>query len=308
MVARRLGNQQGRARRLVARGPGYGAVGAGHGIRQEADDTVLCFANQVNAFGQIFLAWGRAEQTFIHGRGAHAVQDCAHRLDLQQAFQQFGFAAVALHPDVQSALGQAVHQSHEIVFPPVRALGEIKPGNAAVKHVAAGHAGFHLPPGKQVGDNFSAALFDDLTVVEEGKFHAFGIAVNGLAVGAVKGIENRRVGLEIHSVVGQITLGQKSFDDFAADAVRRGIQGNAHVFLLLAAALGGGLSVAVIFYSGSSTEATHRALSGSKGAQPSTSTTESRSPKAAAPGMRKVFTSMRSMGFSSGLPACGAHS
>lgn len=75
------------------------------------------------------------------------------------------------------------------------------------------------------------ALLDDRAVAEQRELHAFGVAVDGLAVGAVEeGVECLGiVSLEIHLLVSDLMFGEKAFDDFAPQAVGCGIQGDAHL-------------------------------------------------------------------------------
>ena len=97
-------------------------------------------------------------------------------------------------------------------------------------HVAAGYAGLQRVAREQVGDDFAGTLLDDLAIGEQGKFHPFRIAVNGLAVCAIERVEFLRVSLEIYGVVCNPAFGKKGFDDLAADAVRRCIKGYAHAW------------------------------------------------------------------------------
>ena len=82
--------------------------------------------------------------------------------------------------------------------------------------------------GKQIGNNFTGALFNDFAVVKQRKFHTFRIAVNGLAVGAVEGVEGLRIGFEVYCGILQPAFRKKAFDDPAADAVGCGVKGYAH--------------------------------------------------------------------------------
>ena len=86
---------------------------------------------------------------------------------------------------------------------------------------------FEGVPGQQEGDDFPGALLDDRAVVEQRELHAFGVAVDGLAVGAVEGVECLGISLEIHGFVSDLMFGEKAFDDFAPQAVGCGIQGDA---------------------------------------------------------------------------------
>ena len=101
-----------------------------------------------------------------------------------------------------------------------------------MQQVAARHSAFQVMAGQQVGDDLARALLDGSTVIEQGEFHTFGIAIDGLAVGAVEGVEDLGVGLEVHGAVFDALGGHETFDDLAAHAVRRGIQGNTHIVVL----------------------------------------------------------------------------
>ena len=98
-----------------------------------------------------------------------------------------------------------------------------------MEHVATGYAALKGVAGKHVGNDFAGSLLDNLAIMKQWKFHSFRIAVNGLAVRAVKRVEFLRVSLEIYGVVCQPSLGKKGFDDLAAYAVWRRIKGYAHV-------------------------------------------------------------------------------
>ena len=160
--------------------------------------------------------------------GAGKVENGGDVADAQQGLQQFGLAAVALHDDVEAAPGEAINERHEIFFLPVGAAGGVQAGDLAVQQIAARDAGFHDVAGEKIGDDFAAALLDGFAVEEEGEFHAFGIAVDGLAVGAVEGVEFLGVFLEVNGAVLDVAFSKEGLDDFAADAVGSGVESNAH--------------------------------------------------------------------------------
>ena len=96
-----------------------------------------------------------------------------------------------------------------------------------MQQVAARDRAFEGVPGQQVGDDFPGALLDDRAVVEQRELHAFGVAVDGLAVGAVEGVECLASALKSTVSLSDLMFGEKAFDDFAPQAVGCGIQGDA---------------------------------------------------------------------------------
>ena len=80
-----------------------------------------------------------------------------------------------------------------------------------MQQAAAFRASFQGLPGQQIGQNFSCALPDDRPVIENGELHSFGIAVNGRAAGAVKGVESILVRLEVVSRVRNVSGLERCF-------------------------------------------------------------------------------------------------
>ena len=186
--------------------------------------------HQFDGLGEFVLGGRGTVKGFVDGCWAGDVElYLGQRVQADEAFEQGGIPSVRLYADREAALGELLHQFDEVIFLSRRALGKVEAGNPAVQQVAARDRAFEGVPGQQVGDDFPGALLDDRAVVEQRKLHAFGVAVDGLAVGAVEGVECLGISLEIHGFVSDLMFGEKAFDDFAPQAVGCGIQGDAHL-------------------------------------------------------------------------------
>ena len=114
-------------------------------------------------------------------------------------------------------------------------LGDVQAGNPAVQHLAFGDGSGVAEglAGKQIGNDDARALKHDVAVVvmEHGEFHARFVAVQKLAVGAVKAVHDVLVGFKIVAVVGDAPGVHEFMGDAAADAVGSLVKSDSHVEL-----------------------------------------------------------------------------
>ena len=228
-----LVDHAGSVQHFVAHRPAPGiAVRQGNGL--EADDALGRGTDQVDALLQFLGRGGRQAQTLVGGGAAGDVEhSLGHVAAGQQLFQKIGLSAVALDNDLQAALVEPADDFQQVVFLTVRAVGGVDAGNPAVPHVAAHHGGVQFLAGNEPGQDDTGTLQDHsgFRVLEEREFHAFGAAVDGLAVGTVEGVEFLSVFLEVHTCVFEALVVHVGLDRAAADAVRCSVDDEGHFFL-----------------------------------------------------------------------------